>query len=552
MTPDTIAASYARYSSDNQRHESIEDQERKIDKLAADKLGQPVRLRFRDFADSGWNPARSDYQRTLAAAKAGEFQVLLLDDLSRLGRDQDERGLAIRRLEFIGVRVLSADGYDTHMPLQQRVITRGARGMIDSIYSIDLAEKTHRGLAGQVLKGNNAGGRAYGYRHVPITDPTRTDTYGRPVVVAVRREPDPDQAGIVRQIFEQFAAGCSPREIAHRLNAQRIPSPRGSTWAVSAIYGDRRSGVGILNNPIYGGTLIWNRSRWVRDPDTGKRHRRERDRSEWIIQPAPELRIVDPETWAAAEKRLATRRPLKTGRKPSYLLSGILRCGVCGGAYVVVYRGQYGCAAHKDRGPAVCRNGLRVHRAELERQILAAVKETLLSPDAVEAFRAELARELRAARRDDPAKPLRARLDRLEAEIGRMVAAIRAGTASKALTRALEAAETERDQVAADLAAAIAPVPEIIPGAVDEYRKMVESLENGHPADTAATRADLAELLGHIPLTPVPGRQEVEANLEGVYTGLLRIATGGRLQTTVVAGAGFSNSLLFPATGKVV
>ncbi|MCK7495205.1 MAG: hypothetical protein MZW92_31990 [Comamonadaceae bacterium] len=79
-------------------------------------------------------------------------------------------------------------------------------------------------------------------------------------------------------------------------------------------------------------------------------------------------------------------------------------------------------------------------------------------------------------------------------------------------------------------------MPEIIPGALDEYRKMVESLETGSLGEPELTRADLAELLGEIPLMPVPGRREIEAQLDGVYTGLLRIATGGRMQTTVVAG----------------
>ena len=127
---------------------------------------------------------------------------------------------------------------------------------------------------------------------------------------------------------------------------------------------------------------------------------------------------------------------------------------------------------------------------------------------------------------------------------------IRAGVASSALHAALEAAERERDDAEAELATLTVPVPEIIPGAVDEYRRMIEGLQDGL-GDTEATRADLAELLGQIPLTPVPGEQAVEANLEGVYTGLLRIATGGRVQTTMVAGAGFSNYLRFKATGSI-
>ena len=83
--------------------------------------------------------------------------------------------------------------------------------MMNEIYLDDLAEKTHRGRTGQALKGFNCGGRAYGYRHIPITDPSKPDQYGRPAVVAVKRGIDPAQAKTVRQIFEWYTEGHSPR-----------------------------------------------------------------------------------------------------------------------------------------------------------------------------------------------------------------------------------------------------------------------------------------------------------------------------------------------------
>src|SRR5439155_4488479 len=136
----------------------------------------------------------------------------------------------------------------------------------------DLRDNTHRGIEGQALKGNNCGGRAFGYRHVPIEDPTQRDTYGRPLVVAVRREIDEAQASVVRRIFEWYADGRSPRWIAEELNREGIPSP-GSTWhrdqpirgwAATAIAGPM-AGTGILNNMIYVGRYVWNRSQWVKN-----------------------------------------------------------------------------------------------------------------------------------------------------------------------------------------------------------------------------------------------------------------------------------------------
>jgi hypothetical protein len=128
------------------------------------------------------------------------------------------------------------------------------------MYLEDLRAKTHRGLQGQALKGFSCGGRTYGYRSVPLEDHTKKDQYGRPALIAVQREIDSDEAPWVDQIFTWYAAGRSPRWIAAELNRQGVPSSRGSTWSASALHGDFERGTGLLNNPLYIGEFIWNRS----------------------------------------------------------------------------------------------------------------------------------------------------------------------------------------------------------------------------------------------------------------------------------------------------
>src|SRR5690606_33760851 len=103
-------------------------------------------------------------------------------------------------------------------------------------------------------------------------------------------------------------------KIVFELNRLRVPSPRGSTWAVSAIYGSPAKGSGILNNPLYAGRYIWNRSQWIKDPDTGKRQRFERPESEWRIQDRPDLRIVDDDVWSSVRSRMERPR-LQGGRQ---------------------------------------------------------------------------------------------------------------------------------------------------------------------------------------------------------------------------------------------
>ena len=243
-------AIYARFSTEGQREASLDDQTRNCERHA-DREGWHVVARFTDRAISGTKRDRPGYQAMLAAAKRREFDVLVVDDLSRLSRDEIELKQTVRRFRFAGLRIVSvSDGFDTNA--KGHKIQATVRGLLNEIYLDDLAEKTHRGLTGQALKGFNTGGRSYGYRHLPIVDASQSDEYGRPRVIAARREIDSEQAKVVRLIFSEFADGRSPRAIAIKLNQRGIPSPRGGTWAVSAIYGDRRTGVGILNNPTSG------------------------------------------------------------------------------------------------------------------------------------------------------------------------------------------------------------------------------------------------------------------------------------------------------------
>src|SRR5512144_2554802 len=62
-------------------------------------------------------------------------------------------------------------------------------------------------------------------------------------------------------------------------------------------------GTGILNNELYVGRLVWNRQRFIKDPDTGKRVSRPNPESEWVIHDVPELRIIDDDLWRRVKER---------------------------------------------------------------------------------------------------------------------------------------------------------------------------------------------------------------------------------------------------------
>ena len=189
------------------------------------------------------------------------------------------------------------------------------------------------------------------------------------------REIEPAEAAVVERIFREFAAGMAPKAIAKRLNHEGVAGPFGGTWNPSTIHGNSKRGTGILNNELYVGRLVWNRLRYVKNPDTGKRVSRLNPTSEWITKELQGLRIIGDEIWAAVKDRQkATRHVIvNTGnighvRRPQYLFSGLTKCGVCGAGFIMAGQNRLACFGSRDKG--TCTNHLTIRRDEVEARVL--------------------------------------------------------------------------------------------------------------------------------------------------------------------------------------
>jgi DNA invertase Pin-like site-specific DNA recombinase len=512
-------AAYARYSSDSQREASLEDQLRNCRAYAL-RQGWPAPEVFTDAAISGARLDRPGY----AAVLAGRFDVILVDDLSRLSRDAVECQRAVRRLTFAGVRLVGvSDGVDTGRKSHKADV--GLRGLMSELYLDDLADKTHRGLTGRALAGASAGGLPYGYRV--------TETGQRAILE--------DEAAIVRRIFGEYAAGLTPRAIAAALNREGIPSPRGGSWTLTAIRADVRRGIGILGNPIYIGRQVWNRSRWVKHPETGRRVRQERPESEWIVREAPGLAIVERSLWDAVEARVRGGKhasPVGKGRPPKHVLSGILRCGECGGPMTVIDRYRYGCGRAKDRG--TCSSTLRFSRLDAERAVLAGVRAELGTPQAYAAFQRAVAEKMR--RHAPNVDALKRRLAEAERERGNVLVAIRAGIITPSTKAELERLEREAIDAQRAVAAGEQQQPaKILPRAREVWTRMLERLADVR--DKPAAREALRTLVGE--------RIVVRLNENG--DPIAEVAASC-CQISLVAGAGsvpyLAGPLLIPLSGR--
>lgn len=478
----------SRFSTDKQRDTSCDDQIR-VCRSRVDKDGWSVVATYRDEGVSGSTPVnrRPDGARMLADALAGRFDVLLMEGLDRLSRDMVEQERIVRRLEHQGIRIIGvSDGYDSTS--SARKLHRGMRGIINEVYLDDLRAKTHRGLAGQFDRGLFAGGMSYGYRSVEVAN-------------GHQLEIDENEAKWVRWIFEQYANGQSPRSLAHELNKQGVPSPRGGTWAVSALYGSPVKGTGILNNELYVGRYIWNRSQWIKDPDTGTRKRVERPKTEWRIVNRPDLKIVSDELWATVRAKLKTPS-LRGGntRRPKTLLGGVLRCGICGGAVVCVNGFRYGCAAHHDRGNTVC-TGMYIRRDTTESRILSAVRDIFLSPESLTIIQENARQVMQEQTRDTAAasETSHARLPELEREIRNLTDAVACAGWSQSLSERLAEKETERSRLR-QRANAPRSKTEEIPAVIARYKKMLMDLPGTLERNPERAKNAFQEHFGEIPL----------------------------------------------------
>ena len=235
------AVIYARYSSENQREASIEDQLR-LCRARIEREGWQLVSTYTDRAMSGASTLRPGYQKLLEDARARALDVVVAEALDRLSRDQEDVAALYKRLRFAGI---------TLVPLAEGEVSElhvGLKGTMNALFLKDLAQKTWRGLEGRARAGRAAGGISYGYDVV-----RQLGLRGEPI--RGERAINEGEAEVVRRIFRAFADGKSPRAIARELNAEGVAGPGGRPWRDTTIRGHRQRGSGLLNNELYVGRL---------------------------------------------------------------------------------------------------------------------------------------------------------------------------------------------------------------------------------------------------------------------------------------------------------
>lgn len=502
-----IAAIYARKSTD--QHDISDEQKsvaRQIDhaRQYAARKGWAV-ADDHVYVDDGISGAefanRPAFLRMMNTLKPRPpFQVLVMSEESRLGRESIETAYSLKQLVTAGVRVFFyLEDRERTLETPTDKIMLSLTAFADELERDKARQRTIDAMQRKARAGHVTGGACFGYDNVDVMSAER-DKSGRLIRSHVTRRVNEAEASVVRQIFEMYAQGIGKLSIARRLNEQHAIAPRAQRarprgWCCSSVYS-------VLHRDLYRGLIVYNRTR--KRNAWGQKKQSDRSQAEWIQVEAPELRIVSEDLWNAAHRRLNDTRKLYLrgtdgqlwgrpvhGADAKYLLAGMLACARCGGNLDVRSRSHgtrrahfYSCSTYIRKGKAICPDELLAPMPALDDHVLSWFERELLDPEVLEAaFARALGRHLergqslggvRAQLRDTIGE-LDAEIDRLTnviAEGGHDVAALLAGL--RARQRRREDAQRELRQVEAQAASRratpAADLKRVMRDALNEWR----------------------------------------------------------------------------------
>jgi len=430
----TPAVSYIRMSSGRQEA-SPKQQRAEVEKLAT-KHGCKIIREYFDEAISGDATAkRLGFQRMIRdAEQKRDFAAILCWDQDRFGRfDSIEAGRWIYPLREAGVWLITVaqgviDWNDFTGRMMYSIQQEGKHQFL-----IDLSKNVIRGKIEAARNGRGANTPPYGY------DRTYSDHTGK----LVKRVPygekftkprewsmrfvlsdDVEAVNNVRWIFETFAhtdVGLS--WIAADLNRRGVPSPKGKMWSVQTV-------AGILTRRAYTGANVFGQNAY------GKYHHLGGN-GEIVTGPGKlnggtpivvedvHDQLIDLETFDRCQRKLADRAV--TGRKPRYsryLLSGVLRCGHCGGTLAGkgYHKGSipryYACVNGATHPGKCCR--YQMPQKPIEDYVLGVIEKRLLGDDAIDRIRRAIHRRAKSRTGfKDRTRVIKSRIETLDRKIGK-------------------------------------------------------------------------------------------------------------------------------------
>ena len=343
-------AAYCRVSTDKEDQLNSLETQKEFFLEYTNRTGDNLIKLYADEGISGTKiKNRKEFQRMLADAEKGLFDMVVVKDISRFARNTVDLLQSVRKLKSLGIETQFLTANMTSMGNSEFVLT--IFGALAQEESANTSKRIKFGKKMNAEKGK-VPNLVYGYDKI-------IDDYFN---LSINEE----EAKVIRQIFKWYTEeGYGGSKIAGMLNERGIKTKRGNNWSQNSI-------CRILTNEIYTGKII-NGKEEVADFLTGQR--KEKDESEWMVTVRPELRIIDDEVFDKAQDIIKGRQKSfnMTSERQSnkYLFSTLIKCKDCGWSFrrtVRQYKNTYVrwvCSGHNGRGAASCPNAVTVDEEEL-------------------------------------------------------------------------------------------------------------------------------------------------------------------------------------------
>ena len=382
------AGLYVRVSTLNQvERDSLSTQESRL-RAYCQANGFTVHKVYTDAGVSAKDTNRPALESLMEDCRRRKIQAVLVTALDRITRSLRDLIKLVdffqqHNVRFISItqNIDSSSSFGRFMRDLLGLIARLEREVVAERVSGDMR---HRALLGKWNGGTVPFGYTTYHRRAEeligqgIPEDEARKIAGQRVPEPKKLYPDPEEAEVLKRIFETFIQTRSIRKTTHTLNSLGIKTRNGTAWAPSSVHR-------ILANPLYIGRISYGKTRV--DLETGKLNKA--DEAEWSIVKGQHQSLVPEGLFKQAQDILESTRQKPTRAIYTYLLSGILYCGKCGGkmhGYTFrnkglkrIYR-YYKCDNHTAKGTSVC-TGMTVPANELDRFVVQTLAD--LSKDTV-------------------------------------------------------------------------------------------------------------------------------------------------------------------------
>ncbi len=443
------AVGYCRFSSSNQREESIDAQKRAIQEYA-DSKGWTINHWYVDEGISGTTDNRPSFQQMINDSRQGLFNKVIVHKLDRFARNTQVSISSRYELLKNGAKLISVlEHIDDSV--ESKIMVSVLESMAE-YFSSNLARETMKGLKENAYKcWCNGSTPPYGYQRVPRME-NGVPVYSKKGTVLHNTVIEPTQAEAVQLMFNLTLQGKTRFEIMHHLNELGYTDAKGRPFKRGTLIDY------ILRNERYTGTYIFNQKKKTLSR-SGKYVWVENDKRDVIRIDGGLPQIVSRETFDKVQCILQQR----VHRSPSnvteeYLLSGKIICGECGKPYhgwkktkggvdYIYYKctnnGKYIRGELKND---YCHN-TSIRRDKIEKIVVDKVVELLSDPHLVDKIFDEYNQFLREHKDQQHMDHLEARIESTNTQIQNIVGVIAAGHYSDALSDRLQILENEKNDL---------------------------------------------------------------------------------------------------------